>query len=245
MEITVIERNHFGVQSVSGGWIGSMHRHIRSVFPDVVHVFPDGSKVHLGEGLTTAVRVLNNSFTRAKGSESVLVESGAQLQVGGNDFRENDTDTTLQINGMSHVVIEGNRFEGNKGKYIMHFARARHRVSLDGEFTFGNHVVRARNNFYDMQRHDFIFTIDANSDDHIVSGAHVFMGDESGVHFTHSDGTAADLTDPVIAACYNTDPTSPSYHLQIYLSIVGPFKIPDYKAKNPNCCGPTETTACK
>jgi len=216
MQITAIEGNHFGVDSVNAGWIGSTHRHIHSFYA-------------YAPGQTTEIRVINNTFARAKGAESVLFESGTQLEMIGNEFQDNDARTTLQINGMLQVVLEKNRFERNSGTYIIHFAPSRH-----GDQLIGNNIVRAQNNFYDMQLNDFIFTIDQ------AGGADVFMGGESGVRFTHSDGTAADLTDPSIANSCNA-----ITHAPIYLSTIGPFNFADYKARNPNCCGRTETTPCK
>jgi hypothetical protein len=241
VEITVIEGNQFGVASVINvPSVGGNRRHIHCVYPDLVE-----NGLHLGEGATTQVRIENNSFTNAKGSESVFIESGTQLHIVGNQFQDNDTDTTLQINGMNLVVIDGNRFDGNRGEYLMHFARSRHtgQLPVPGDcgsqvcIAFnGNYIVRLQNNYYDMEGNNFIFTIDPNSDDLMRSANHVYIGNESGTHFTHGS-TAADLTDPVIALhC------SPA---EVYLSTTGSFNFSGYRAKSPNCCGPTETTLCK
>jgi hypothetical protein len=217
MEVTWIERNHFGVNSVNGGWIGNRHRHIHSIYPGV-------------EEQTTANWVSKNLFAKARGSESVLFESGVQLHITDNQFENNGADTTLQINGMLQVVIDGNRFDGNRGDALMHFANSHHVSVLNG-----NNIVRSQNNYYDMQHcatvctpvyNKFIFLVDANSDNGQLSRTLVFMGNETGRHFTHSDGTHADLTDPAIALACN-----------VWLTIVGPFSIPDYQG--------TETSGCK
>jgi hypothetical protein len=108
--LTWIDGNYFGER---GSTISSAHRHIHSVYP--------GS-----EDQTNANWVVNNVFTAAEGSESVLFEAGLQLNIRNNVFKNNDADATLRINGMFQVVLEGNRFEGNGGDAIMRFANSRH-----------------------------------------------------------------------------------------------------------------------
>jgi hypothetical protein len=219
MVLTRIERNQFGV---NGSWIGPKHRHIHSVDP-------------VNEGQSNANWVVGNLFRSAQGTESVLFESGVQLHLIGNDFEANDSDTTLEINGMFQAVIQGNYFEGNRGDALMHFANSRHSPSGSG-----NYIVRLDNNYYNMQRcasngcqpiyNNFVFKLDGNSSGGRLTVTTVYMGYETGTHFTHSDGTAADLTDPAVAAICN------SSRMGIYLQITGPFYIPDYKGTETNGC---------
>ena len=219
MILTRIERNQFGA---NGGSISPKHRHIHSVYPDA-------------EGQTNANWIVGNLFRSAQGSESVLFESGVQLHIIGNDFESNDADTTLRIHGMFQVVVDGNYFEGNKGDALMHFANSRHSQSGSG-----NYIVRLQNNYYNMQRcgdvgctsiyNNLVFKLDGNSSGGRPSVTAVYMGYETGTHFTHTDSTTADLTDPALAALCSGSGRG------IYLSITGPFYIPDYKGSETNGC---------
>jgi hypothetical protein len=221
MILTWIVDNEFGVQ---GPWIATNHRHIRSVYP---------ADAPGPEEQTNANWVIKNDFTNARGSESVLFEAGLQLHLVANKFKDNDADKTLQINGMLQVVLRRNRFDGNRGDYIMHFANSRHSGLPDRN---GNYLVRSEDNYYDMQRCDgcpaynkYIFHIDMNMDNGYLSRTHVYMGNESGKHFLHTDGTRSDLTDPAVAAACNGS-------AGIYLSITGPFSFQDYTGTQTSGC---------
>jgi hypothetical protein len=224
MILTWVDGNYFGER---GSSISNKHRHIHSVYA-------------AAEDQTNANWVVNNVFSGARGSESVLFEAGLQLNVRNNVFKNNDAAATLQISGMFQVVLTGNRFEGNRGDAIMRFANSRHSglTGTDGAYKNGNYIVRARGNYYDMQRcatvctnvhNKFIFLLDMNNDNGYVSKTQVYMGDESGTHFAHADGSLADLTDSSIAkAC--------SGPAGIYLVITGPFNMPDYKGTQTRGC---------
>jgi hypothetical protein len=195
-------------------------------------VYPNPSFDPNAEGQTNMNWIVGNLFRSAAGTESVLFESGYQLHLIGNSFESNDANTTLQINGMFQVVIDGNYFEGNKGDFLMHFANSRH--SPAGH---GNYIVRLQNNLYNLQRgsgpiyNNFVFKLDPDSPNPgFLRGTAVFMGYETGTHFTHFDQTVADLTEPAVAAVCNAS------HVGIYLAINGPFYIADYKGIETNGC---------
>jgi hypothetical protein len=69
-------------------------------------------------------------------------------------------------------------------------------------------------------------------DDAYLTHTFIWMGNESGLHFTHTDGSTAELTDPPVAAACNGEGTP------IYLTITGPFKIPDYRGTQTTNCSP-------
>ena len=76
---------------------------------------------------------------------------------------------------------------------------------------------------------NYIFHIDRNDDGGQVGKIQVFMGDESGTGFTHSNGTHADLTDPAVAAvCDGRN--------RRYLSIVAPLHLAGYSGAEIRGC---------
>ena len=108
MQSTRIERNHFGT---AGDVPSAPHRDIYSVPLSP----PPGS------ALTNQNWIANNQFFHATGPEAVRFEQGVQLHIVGNQFEKIHAATTLQINGLFQVVIEGNYFESNAGQYLMQF----------------------------------------------------------------------------------------------------------------------------
>jgi len=171
MVATRIERNQFGLNGPFG--LATTRRHIHSVYPG-------------GQLQTNANFIVGNGFGYAKGSESLLFEAGVKLHILDNTFQNNDVDTTLRINGMFQVIIEGNYFEANTGAAQMTFANG---LTPDGPI--GNYVVRLENNYYNMQGNKYVFA---------ASGAtQVFMGYETGSFFSPT----AELTSvDIFQACY-------------------------------------------
>jgi hypothetical protein len=220
MQSTRIERNHFGTAGDIPSW---PHRHIYSV--------PPSSST--GAQVTNQNWIAYNQFFHATGPESIRFEQGAQLHIVGNQFELNDAEATLQINGMFHVVIEGNYFEANAGDALMHFAN-----SSDNQI--GNYIVRLENNFYNVERkctpdskprceqtihNNFIFLVDSGATE-------VHMGYETGTAFKHaSDGTRTELTSEALFK----EPTA------CYLTIRGPIQLKGYDGNqtqgngNPKC----------
>ncbi len=179
MQSTRIERNHFGTAGDVPFW---PHRHIYSV--------PQSPPP--GTPLTNQNWIANNRFFHANGPESIRFEQGVQLQISGNQFEKIHAATTLQINGLFQVAIEGNYFESNAGRYIMQFDN-----SPDNQI--GNYIVRLENNYYNMDNviDNFIFKV-TNAAGRL-SATTVYMSYETGSRFRHSSNNSrADVTDQVL-----------------------------------------------
>ena len=141
----------------------------------------------------------------------MLFERGVQLHVIGNQFEGNEAATTVRVNGMFQVIVEGNYFERNSGAAQMTFANT---TTSDGPM--GNYIVRLENNFYNLQGSNNAFIATA-------SGATQFyMGYEAGTQFPP---TAQLIPGDLFAACY--------------LKVTGPFRLNGYAGTqtggNPNC----------
>jgi hypothetical protein len=185
MQSTRIERNHFGTAGDVPTW---PYRHIYSV-----PLFPP-------RGATNQNWIVYNQFFHAFGPESIRFEQGAQLHIVGNQFEKGHSSTALQIDGLYHVVIEGNYFElcskdnnnvdchtpgapSDAGQFVMKFSNTPDNQSA-------NYIAHLENNHYNMDNSidNFIFSV--------VGATTVYMSYETGTSFLHTNRTTrGDLTD--------------------------------------------------
>ena len=154
----------------------------------------------------------------------MLLEAAATIHIVANDFTSTDAGSTLQINGVGLFVLQANQFVGNRGDSILRFANSRHSGLPDPACTCKDNptaIAPIASGTSCTRRatimicsaastqacvpsgyNRYVFHLDTNSDDGLMSRTRVYMGDERGNHFTHPDGTRSDITDPsVTAAC--------------------------------------------
>jgi hypothetical protein len=221
IQSTRIERNHFGTAGDVPYW---PHRHIYSVPQSPLP----------GAALTNQNWIVNNRFFHAYGSESVRFEQGVQLHITGNQFEKIHAATTLQINGLFQVVIEGNYFESNAGKYIMQFDN-----SPDNQI--GNYIVRLENNYYNMDNVIDNFIFRATNAAGRLSATTVYMSYETGTRFRHSNNTRAEVTDQALIDLPGTrSGPGPNDVVPCILFVRSPLWFNDYSGRQLVFSAPTD-----